>query len=88
MSFPDPAPSGYRLPEWVSSQDGPVCVVLDVSALQVPTPTPDPEPEPSTTPELQELQAEVSGFRELSLYSAGMLLCLLAMIAFRTRADR
>lgn len=65
MVLPDPLPSGWSLPEWVDSTAGPVCVVLDVSALRVTPETPAPEPAPSISPE--QLQKAVAAGMEKAL---------------------
>lgn len=93
IPFPDPAPSGWSLPDWVDSSAGPVCVVLDGSVLRpVPTPTvtvtmapaPSPSPDPSSTALLD----EVTGMRSLVLYAAGLLIFLLGVLAFRSRGAK
>lgn len=84
MEFPASPPSGYSLPSWVASQGSPVCVVLDVSSLVVPA-TAGPAPAPSSSPAEQQILDQVTGWRDLYLYSGGLAICLLAMIAFRSR---
>lgn len=85
QEFPASGTARYSLPGWVPSPVGPVCVVLDGSSLVDSQATQSPAPVPSNSPELQELQAQVSGFRELFLYSGGVLICLTAAILWRTR---
>jgi hypothetical protein len=61
-------------------------VVLDVSSLKVPEPTPSQEPVHLSSPELEQLQGEVHQWRNLYLYSVGLLIFLGAALLFRTRA--
>lgn len=82
--FPDPAPSGYSVPPWVDWSGGPRCVVVDASLLKDP-PTSDPGPALSTSQDVSDLTDEIKGLRSLYLYSAGLTICLLGMIAFRSR---
>lgn len=92
--FPSPAPSGYSVPSWVPPQGEPLCVVLDESALRDPPPDSPPEPEPSPSPEptydpsTGAILEEVQGFRELALYSGGLLIFLSGAIFFRSRMSR
>lgn len=86
--LPDPLPSGWSLPPWVSSSDGPVCAVLDVSALRDTPESPDPEPEPSSLPDSQQLAAilsQLEGLRSLVLYSGGLLIFCVAGLFYRSR---
>jgi hypothetical protein len=53
--------------------------------LRESTASPAPEPSPSTE-QLQALNDQVSGLRSLYLYSGGVAICLLAMLAFRIRS--
>lgn len=92
VTLPDPLPSGWSLPSWASSGDGPRCAVLDVSSLrEQPSPV-QPEQEPSTSQELTETQdallAEVKAWRSLYVFSVGLLICLTAAIFLRTRTGR
>lgn len=93
IPFPDPAPSGWSLPDWVDSSAGPVCVALDVSALRpVPTPTVTvtmaPAPSESPDPSATALLDEVKGVRGLLLYGAGLLIFLTAVLVFRSRGSK
>lgn len=78
------------LPSWVDSSGGHVCVVLDGSALlDSPGQQDDPEPEPSQSLEQSEDTAAIldllTGWRELFLYSAGLLIFLLGAMFMRSR---
>lgn len=87
--FPDTPPSGYSLPSWVPSSEPSPCVVLDGSDLREPAPTvtvtESPEVEPSPSPGETQLVDEVSGLRSLVLYSGGLSIFLMGLIAFRSR---
>lgn len=93
IPFPDPPPSGYALPSWVSASDLPLCVLVGESDLRVPepaatvtvTPSPLPAPEPSDSPGITRLNETLSSQRALLLYSGGLTIFLLGMIAFRSR---
>lgn len=88
--YPRPVPSGSAswLPSWVSPSDGFVCVQLDASALlDSPGQTwLGPDQEPSLSPDVQALQAAMDAWRELYLYSAGLVIFLLGAIFFRVRS--
>jgi hypothetical protein len=90
--FPDPAPSGWSLPEWAPAPSSSPCVVLDGSVLRpVPTVTvtESPEVEPSPLPgQVESLTAEVQGMRSLALYSGGLAIFLLAVLVFRSKSAR
>lgn len=58
MVLPDPLPSGWSLPSWVPQRDGPICVLLDASALVATPEEPAPEPEPSISP--KQIESAVS----------------------------
>ena len=82
--FPVSGISPWVLPSWVESEDGAVCVMLGASSLVDTTPG-EPAPEPSPSPGQTALLSEMQGFRNLYLYSGGLMICLLAAILFRSR---
>lgn len=92
-SYPFPAspPSGWSVPSWVPSPDGPLCVVLDASSVRD-QPTPEPEVQPSTDTSqawdqgaVEQLLADAETMRRLSLLGLGLTIFLLAVIAMRAR---
>lgn len=88
--YPRPLPSGSAdwLPSWVSPSDGFVCVQLDASSL-LDSPNQSwlgPEPAPSTLLDTEALSAQVASWRELYLYSTGVLIFLTAGLLFRVRS--
>lgn len=81
--FPDAWPSGWSRPPLVPDSGSLQCWVLDGSALrELPA---FPEPAPSTSPELQELAGRIDRLVAISLYSAGLMIFLLAVVAMRAR---
>lgn len=83
----EPQPSGgasSQLPSWVSPSDGPICVQV-VDSLVRPVETTSPEPVPLNVQGIGGLSQDVEALRELVLYSVGICVCLLALIAFRAR---
>jgi len=82
----DPLPSW--LPSWVSPSDGFVCVQLDASSLlDSPNQTwLGPELEPSISPDIAALADRLDAWRELYLYSVGLLIFLSAGLLFRVRS--
>lgn len=88
VTLPDPLPSGWSVPGWVSFSASGRCALLDVSSLRdIPEPV-DPAPEPSNLPESQQLgqiHEELQGLRSLVLYAAGLLIFCSAGIFWRSR---
>lgn len=89
-SYPFPA-SGtldWSLPSWVEPLGGSVCVRLDGSALGAVEPEPTPvvvDNWPSDSPGSASLLSAVEGWRDLYLYSVGILIFLGAAMVTRGR---
>lgn len=87
--FPSPgsASSSPSLPSWVSSSASPLCVLVG-DALVYPIKTTPSDPAPSPVTAIQSLQTTVLGFRELILFSIGIIICLVAALFMRARSSR
>lgn len=96
--FPTEGPWASAAPPWVDLSAGAGCAQL-VATLELPEPTESSEPteSPSAEPlptraqvtelnsKLEQLNEQAVGTRELFLYSAGLLIFFLAIIAWRSR---
>lgn len=93
VPVPDSFPSGWSLPSWVSASDTPGCVLLDASSLREPSapvtvteaPSPSSAAEPSPSPQLSEISSKLDRTTQLLLYSGGLAIFLLGIVAFRSR---
>lgn len=86
VPFPTSLPSGWSVAPWVPSSPAPECLQVDGSALVPPAPSPEPEPSnlPDTTTS-DALGPKLDRGTDLLLYSGGLGIFLLAVIAFRAR---
>lgn len=85
-SFPASGTSRFSLPPWLSVPDSHVCVVLDASSL-----TDSEAPPPITVEELsssldsEPIVSAINSWRELFLYSVGILVFLGGALVSRSR---
>lgn len=88
--YPRPvsSPLPAWLPSWVSPSDGFVCVAVDASSLlDSPNQTYlGPDLGPSLSPDIAALADRLDAWRELYLYSAGLLIFLVSGLLFRARS--